>query len=171
VFGVHPLNHEFSSRYPLSSMASAPSLSVVRPLPRYYGVVRLLGSVHEGRTLLASPSVPEAPSASGRRRDLDAPAIRPSVMPGSPTPWGPWATCVWRRPRYCLPYFLTTSAPQSVLSALNGWPGLSTTNASPPPSRDIDFLNKRRIARGHRGSLLLTMEGLVICRSMTHPQS
>jgi hypothetical protein len=86
VFGIYPPEPGFSSRHPLSSIR-----------PKHVGCSAtswvLWGSqtsrpVHEGRALLASPSVPEAPSASGRHRDLDAPAIRPSVMPGSPTPRG-----------------------------------------------------------------------------------
>ncbi len=112
------------------------NLGFVRRLPRYYGGVRLLPSVHHR---LRPPAFPMRTASTQARR----PGERP---PGSRTK--SVHACRGLRPRRArqalalarpsvLPSALsTTSAPEAkMLSRLNGRPPCSPVNASPTPSR------------------------------------
>jgi hypothetical protein len=124
-----------------------------RPLRRYYEIVRLLGSVHVGCTAygLFRPSRWRVVAAGNCRGDEAACAhLRwpgfhdESFHPctGSLTPRRQSRTRVARAASCCLPPDRTRSTrlrnlPKKAHRAeLNGWPGHSSVNASPTPSRE-----------------------------------
>jgi|SRR6266850_1774394 len=112
------------------------SVGVVRRLRRYYGPVRLPGSVHHRRASLDFPTRPAVPSSAGGPRISRFSRKVFPYMHGVSDRAGLQRVSRYRCAGCGLPPLLMASAPRrNILSRLNTRPARTPVNASPLPSR------------------------------------